>query len=108
MNIIVTGANRGIGKAIAEAFVRNGDNVWACCRHANEEMMAWANANTTDKKWVKIVEFDLTKEDEIAGGFKTILKEKEPIDVLVNVAGIGHMGLFVVAGLSCREIDGLR
>lgn len=100
MNIIVTGANRGIGKAIAEAFVNNGGNVWACCRHANEGMKIWAQANTVDSRWVKIVEFDLTDEEAIVSGFKKILKDKVPIDVLVNVAGIGHMGLFQMASFS--------
>lgn len=94
MNVIVTGANRGIGEAIAKAFVDHGDNVWACCRHANDNMRLWAKENTNDQRWVKIIEFDLAREEDISSGFKTILKDKLSIDVLVNVAGIGHMGLF--------------
>ncbi len=94
MNVIVTGANKGIGKAIAEAFINNGDNVWACCRCANEHMKSWARVNTVNGKWIKIVEFDLNNETAVVSGFNSILKDKAPIDVLVNVAGVGHMGLF--------------
>lgn len=99
-NVIVTGANRGIGKAIAEAFVKHGDNVWACCRHAGDDLKNWAASNTTDNRWIKIVEFDLSSEESITNAFKTILKDKVQIDVLVNVAGIGHMGLFQMTAFS--------
>lgn len=93
-NVIVTGANRGIGKAIAEAFAKNGDNIWACCRHSSDEMKNWAKQPFFQNQWIKIVEFDLDDENAIAQGFKEILSDKVPVDVLVNVAGIGHMGLF--------------
>lgn len=93
-NVIVTGSNRGIGKAIAESFVQNGDNVWACCRHADQKMKDWANANSNCNRWIRIVEFDLADEQAISEGFRSILNDHLPIDVLVNVAGIGHMGLF--------------
>ncbi len=93
-NVIITGANRGIGKAIAEAFCKNGDNVWACCRHISEGLIKWAEEWSSQDHWVRLVEFDLSNEDAITQGFKTILSDKLPVDVLVNVAGIGHMGLF--------------
>lgn len=99
-NVIVTGANRGIGKAIVEAFVQNGDNVWACCRHKTEEMLNWANTLRLGEQWIKIIEFDLKDEFAISQGFKQILADKKSIDVLVNVAGIGHMGLFQMAKFS--------
>lgn len=105
MNVIVTGANRGIGKAIAEAFVNKGDNVWAFCRHANNDMRSWAEVNTINNRWVKIIECDLLSEDAIANCFKVILKDRIPINVLVNVAGIGHMGLFQMTSFSdIREL----
>ncbi len=93
-NVIVTGANRGIGKAVVEAFIHNGDNVWACCRKKTEDIQKWADSISTEQNWVKIVDFDLCDETAIVNGFKAIVKEHLPIDVLVNVAGIGHLGLF--------------
>ena len=104
-NVVITGSNRGIGRAIAEAFIQNGDNVWACCRHANDEMRDWAKFHTNEDRWIRIIEFDLNDENEIVTGFKEILQDKQRIDVLVNVAGVGHMGLFQMT--SFKEIRNL-
>ena len=41
MNVIITGSNRGIGKAIVEAFAGAGCNIWACARKATPEYEAW-------------------------------------------------------------------
>ena len=36
-NAIITGSNRGIGKAIVEAYAKNGANIWACARKENPD-----------------------------------------------------------------------
>ena len=33
---VVTGCNRGIGKAILEGFANNGANIWACVRKPDD------------------------------------------------------------------------
>lgn len=38
-NVIVTGASRGIGRGIVQAFAQNQDNVWACVRRDNREFL---------------------------------------------------------------------
>lgn len=93
-NVIITGARRGIGKALVEAFVNNGDNIWACCRKADTEFLKWCSVIEKPNHWIRIIEIDLSKEESIRKGFKDILNDKLPVDVLVNVAGIGHLGLF--------------
>ena len=94
-NAVVTGASRGIGKAIVEAFARNGANVWACARKPDGQFEAHL-AELADEchVWVKPVYFELTEEDQIKAGMKQILSEHKNIDILVNNAGVFVMQSF--------------
>ena len=99
-NIIVTGASRGIGKAIVEVFAKNGDNVWACIRREDEDYLKWIeHLSQENDVWIKAVHMELTDIKSIKDGFKSIMSEKKNIDVLVNCAGIGHMNLFQLTSL---------
>ena len=40
-NVIITGFNRGIGKAMVEAFAASGADIWACARKTRPEYEAW-------------------------------------------------------------------
>lgn len=94
-NAIVTGANRGIGKAIIETFARNGANVWACARRHNDDFEKnIADLESTYHVWIKPIYFELENEDEIKSGIRNIISEHEKIDILVNNAGIFDMRLF--------------
>lgn len=99
-NAILTGSNRGIGKAILEALAQNGVNVWACARQENEEFEAYVKElEKTYQVWIKLVYFDLTEETEIQEGIKSILKEKNTVDILINNAGIPFGGLFQMTSM---------
>ncbi len=93
-NIILTGANRGIGRAILEKLAANHANVWACCRKANPDF-----EKETDQLaqqygvWVKVVCFELTDEAALTNGIKAIIEERLPIDVLINNAGVTDTAL---------------
>lgn len=92
-NALVTGSRRGIGRAVVQALVENGANVWACAREpdgAFEEDMAGLSARCGP--WIRPVYFDLADEGQVKEGLKTILKEKRAVDVLANVAGVAHGG----------------
>lgn len=94
MNVIITGANRGIGKTLVEVFAANGHNVWACARKQNpdfEEQLR--NLSTQHNVWVKHVYFEMTDEESLKEGLNSIFADKQPIDVLVNNAGISTVGL---------------
>lgn len=94
MNVIITGANRGIGKTMVEVFAANGHNVWACARKQNpdfEEQLL--NLSTQYDVWVKPVYFEMTDEESLKEGLNSIFADKQPIDVLINNAGISTVGL---------------
>ena len=94
-NVIVTGTSRGIGRAIVEAFVKNGDNVWACVRSENDDFRKWIDDLASQNGvWIKRVHMELANQESIKDGFRTILRDKEKIDVVINCAGLGHMNMF--------------
>ena len=96
-NVIITGANRGIGLSMVKAYAKNGDNVWACAKKANIEFeKQMQEIAETYQVEIKPVYFDLSNPDEIKCGIKTILLEKKSVDVLINNAGVAHGGLFTM------------
>ncbi len=100
MNVIITGASGGIGKALVERFCENGDNVWACLRSEHAGYKEWLqNCARRNGVWAQDIYFNLTDSEEIKNGFREIQKEKKQIDVLINNAGVGHMNLFQMTPL---------
>ena len=93
--VVLTGCNRGIGKAILKVFAKNGASVWACVRRLNEEFIDYSKS-IEDEYEVKImpVPFDLEDEDQVKEGIKTIKSSKPHVDILVNNAGIIFTALF--------------
>lgn len=94
LNAIITGANRGIGKALVNNFAKAGYNIWACARKKTagfEEMLTvLAEDNGI---WIKPIYFDLSDSEAVASGIQLILDDKMSVDVLVNNAGISNVGL---------------
>jgi len=94
-NAVVTGCLRGIGKKTLETFAVQGANVWACAQHKDEEFEKFcAELAQRTGTWIKPVYFDLTDTDTIKAGLKSILSDKQPVDVLVNVAGFTKDAIF--------------
>jgi len=105
-NIIITGANRGIGFAMVCEFAKNGDNIWACARKKTADFES--NLDILRKETestVKPVYFDLSDEEDVKNGMKEIFSEKKKIDVLINNAGVPYGGLLTMTPLSVvREV----
>lgn len=97
---VLTGSNRGIGKAILEVFAKNGANIWACARKPDDKFIDNV-ADLIKKTGVSIrpVYFDLTDVEQVKAGAKTIISAKQPVDVLVNNAGIIHTALFQMTSI---------
>ena len=92
---VITGCNRGIGKAVLEAFADNGASVFACVRKENITFSKFIKS-LSEKNSVHIfpVYFDAGNIDEIKSAIKHIVGFQQPVDILVNNAGIGYSALF--------------
>lgn len=103
-NVIITGSNRGIGKALVEAFAGAGANVWACARKSTPEHEAWLKEVAARcGVWIKPVYFELTDAGALSAGIQSILDENLPVHALVNNAGISTVGL-----LSMSKVEDIR
>lgn len=86
--VVVTGGNRGIGKAIALAFAQQGSMVAIC--GTNE-----ATLKETSSEVEKVgaprnlaLKVDVSKEKEVEGFSKSVLEALGKVDILVNNAGV--------------------
>ena len=89
---LVTGAGRGIGKAIAETLARHGVTV-ICVSKSAESCGAVAAAITTAGGKAKALAVDVADGAAVAKAAETLLAEFPTIDILVNNAGITKDGL---------------
>jgi len=83
-NVLITGANRGIGLELVRQYARDGARVYACCRtpDAAKDLQSIAK----DFEEVSIHALDVTSDTSVAA-LKSELGET-PIDILINNAGI--------------------
>lgn len=80
---VVTGAARGIGKAIADRLAANGSTVYYTDRNADELREAAKGG-----RWITL---DVTNNDQIAAAVAKVESEAGRIDILVNNAGINSL-----------------
>ncbi len=85
---LVTGAARGIGAAIARAFIEEGATVWLTDIHAaaNEAM---ARALGSAARWIA---HDVCEEDQWQSVMAQVIGRDGRLDVLVNNAGVTGLG----------------
>jgi short-subunit dehydrogenase len=91
MNVIITGASKGIGKAIAKTFAANGHNLFLCSRnevalYKTMEELGTQYPNIT----IKAKAFDLSKNAKTFGQW--IVELGIDVDVLINNAGLFEPG----------------
>jgi len=84
---LVTGASRGIGRAIAVALGAAGAAV-ACAARSRDQVDAAAAEITAAGGRARALRLDVTRTEQIAAGVEEIEGALGPIDVLVNNAGI--------------------
>lgn len=88
MNVIITGASRGIGKAIAEIFAANGHALYLCSKN---EVALYKTMEELLNKYpgtkIKAKARDLSKKEETDNFGQWLLDNGMSVDVLVNNAG---------------------
>lgn len=97
---IITGCNRGIGKAVLQVFAENGADIFACVRKESDEFLD-VISKLMEKTCVTItpVYFDFSESEQVKNGIKTIISSKKQIDVLVNNAGVASGSFFQMTSL---------
>ena len=86
---LVTGASRGIGKAIARTLGRMGAILSLCARDSRKLESACRELKAEGTK-VLGVPADVSRPDDITSLVQTTERSLGPIEILVNNAGIGH------------------
>jgi NAD(P)-dependent dehydrogenase (short-subunit alcohol dehydrogenase family) len=101
---LVSGASRGIGRAIAEALAREGCDIVAAARSAEAlEELAERLARETGRRVVPCIA-DLREADGIARAVGTAEQEFRRLDILVNNAGTTRRGdVFALSEADWRE-----
>jgi 3-oxoacyl-[acyl-carrier protein] reductase len=102
-NVLVTGASRGIGLAIAARLAAAGYNVVAVARRASDSLDAAIAESLGAAGSLRFVALDLSDIDAIPEFVRNIRRETGPIYGLVNNAGIGAGGL--LGNMSNAQIE---
>jgi len=76
MNILITGANRGLGFGFVQHYLQRGDDVWACYRSDPAQL------SDNPSEHLHLVRWDVGSDSKPAGELP------EQIDLLINNAGI--------------------
>jgi len=93
-NVVITGCLQGIGRETLELFAKNGANIWACAQTQQADFESYVE-KLADENHITItpVYFDLSDQEQIKAGMKSIISAKQKIDVLVNIAGMSYNAL---------------
>ena len=94
--VLVTGGASGIGAALAETFIQAGATVWIADRNENDGRV------TAERIGGKFLTLDVASEADCARAAQIV----GALDVLANVAGIGHVGTLL--NTTAADLDRLH
>jgi len=98
---VVTGASRGIGKAVAQALLQEGCSVAICSRNAERLEIAVSELSATGP--IFGLSTDVTDESAVQRFIDAVLKKFGRIDILVNNAGTHLRGTVETTTLHILE-----
>jgi short-subunit dehydrogenase len=92
MNVVITGASQGIGRAVAARFAGMGAHLFLCSRHMGRTL-DWQRA-LMEKHGCRITghDADLSTSDGVGSFGRVVLEGCDAVDVLVNNAGVFEPG----------------
>lgn len=88
MIALVTGGNRGIGLAIAQALVHGGHTVYLAARHLDRLRETWPAYPAQAIP----LSMDVTQSETISQAVGQIATHHQRLDILVNAAGVAGIG----------------
>lgn len=92
--VVVTGASRGLGRAIAVAFASEGAYVYLAFRSRTDEATRTLDLVAKAGGQGTLLPFDVRDRDGLAEAFARVQRERQSLDVLVNNAGLARDALF--------------
>ncbi|CAH8242018.1 MULTISPECIES: SDR family oxidoreductase [Vibrio] len=92
-NILITGTRKGLGKALAEHYLAQGNTVIGCSRQAG----------TIEHEKYMHFELDVSDESAVIKMVRSLRKTLGQVDVLINNAGIAAMNHFITTPLASAE-----
>ncbi len=86
--VIVTGATKGLGKAIARSFAQEG--AWVAANYSADDQSAASTESELKELASKymLLKADVTSKADVEKMVKTVISHWEYVDILVNNAGI--------------------
>jgi 3-oxoacyl-[acyl-carrier protein] reductase len=94
-SVLITGTSRGLGKALAEQFLKEGLVVYGCSRQAS----------TIDHQDYRHFTVDVSDEPGVVSMLKQITALKVPVNLLINNAGLTQASLGILTrGASAQDI----
>ncbi len=85
---LVTGASRGIGRAIALAFAAEGADLLVTARTVKDLHLLEDSVCATGRR-CRAIEADLAADGAVDSLWRAVESSAMPVDILVNNAGIG-------------------
>lgn len=87
-DVLITGANSGLGLAAAKMFAKHGARVLMACRNATKAEAAAAKVRETATGPVEIISLDLASLASVDACAAGVRKNEKKLDLLINNAGL--------------------
>ncbi len=84
--VLITGASRGIGKALTEEFLSQGWRVFAAMRNPKKAEFLLPSKETSS--FLELIQLDVTSDDSVAAAAESVRKATGQLHILVNNAAV--------------------